>query len=224
MIKHFELADPERQLAVGHASRLAQESLATLFAIDERLGGIVARTRETTIGLMRLVWWREALTALDHAPPPAEPLLAAAAALRPDNVAGAELAALVEGWEALIDDPQFGPETLALHARERGARLFMLSGRVLGIEAEWLGDAGAGWALVDLARHASDGHGVDAILEAARADLERSCSRRWPRALRPLGMLAMLARRDARRGAKSFAPPASRGRLLRVMVHQWTGR
>ncbi len=223
MIKHSELADPERQLAVGHASRFAQESLATLFAIDERLGGIVARTREPSIGLMRLVWWRDALIALDHAPPPAEPLLAAAVALRPDQVSGTEIAAMVEGWEALIDDPELSEETLALHARERGARLFGLAGRVLGIEAEWLGDAGAGWALVDLARHVSEGHRVDAILAAAKPELERAVARRWPRTLRPLGMLAVLARRDARRG-KVLGTPASRGRLLRVMLHQWTGR
>ncbi len=223
MAKHSELADPERQLAVAHASRFAQESLATLFAIDERLGGIVARTREPSIGLMRLIWWREALIALDQAPPPAEPLLAAAAALRPDQVSGAEIAAMVEGWEALIDDPELTTETLALHARERGARLFALAGRVLGIEMDWLGDAGAGWALVDLARHVSEAHRTEAILAAARPELERAVGRRWPRTLRPLGMLAVLARRDARRG-KVTGKPASRGRLLRVMVHQWTGR
>src|SRR5262249_40968192 len=130
MIQRPDLVDPERQLAVAHAPRLAQESLGTLFAIDERLGGIVARTREPSIALMRLVWWRDALVALDQAPRPAEPLLAAAAALRPDHVAGTEIAAMVEGWEALIDDPDLGAETLELHARERGARLFELAGRV----------------------------------------------------------------------------------------------
>lgn len=224
MIKHSELADPERQLAVAHSSRLAQESLATLFAIDERLGSIVARAKEPTIGLMRLVWWREALVALDSAPPPAEPLLAAAAALRPDSIAGAELAAMVEGWEVLIDDPECGPEALVKHGRERGARLFALAGRVLGGEAAWIAQAGEGWALVDLARHMSEAKRIDAILEAAREPLERVGGRRWPRALRPLGMLAVLARRDARRGAAMLQAPASRGRLLRVMLHQWTGR
>src|SRR5262249_61196893 len=117
---------------------------------------------------------RAALAALDQAPPPAEPLLAAAAALRPDHVAGTEIAAVVEGWEALIDDPDLGAETLELHARERGARLFELAGRVLGLDAPWLANAGAGWALVDLARHVSGGERVDAILETARPDLERA--------------------------------------------------
>jgi phytoene synthase len=223
-MKRPDLADPERQLAVGHAPRLAQESLATLFAIDERLGSIVARTREATIGLMRLVWWRDALTALDHAAPPAEPLLAAAAALRPDGVAGAEIAAMVEGWEALIDDPELDEQTLALHAGERGGRLFVLAGRVIGVEAARLHEAGQGWALANLARHVSDPAQADRILETARPILEKAIPGRWPHALRPLGMLAVLAREDARRGAAALRPPASRGRLLRVMLHQTFGR
>jgi phytoene synthase len=223
MIGHPELIHVERRLAVAYAPRLAQQGLATLFAIDERLGGIVARTREPSIGLMRLIWWRDALIALDKAPPPAEPLLAAAVALRPDQVSGAEIAAMVEGWEALIDDAELTLETLALHARERGARLFGLAGRVLGHEADWLGDAGAGWALVDLARHLSDEERIRAILEAARPWLDRAVARRWPRRLRPLGMLAVLARGDVRSGAIT-SKPDSRGRLLRVMLHHWTGR
>jgi phytoene synthase len=222
MSPHLDIAHPERALAVHHASRLSQESLATLFAIDERLAGIVARTRETTIGLMRLVWWRDALAALDRAPPPAEPLLASAAALRPDRVSGAELSAMVEGWEALLDDPEMGSETLALHARARGAQLFRLAGRVLGAEPAWLGDAGAGWALADLARHMSDPSRSGAILEAAREPLGRVGA--WPRQLRPLGMLTVLAREDVRRGASALRQPGSRGRMLRVLFHQISGR
>jgi phytoene synthase len=219
-----DLTHPERQLAVHHAPRMTQESLATLFAIDERLGGIVARTRETTIGLMRLVWWRDALAALDSAPPPAEPLLAAAAALRPDRISGAELSTMVEGWEALLDDPEFGPDTLQIHAHARGARLFTLAGRVLGIEAMRLAEAGEGWALADLARHLSDPTQSDRILEAARGPLERSTAGHWPHRLRSLGMLAVLARSDVRRTADTLRPIGSRMRMLRVLAHQLTGR
>lgn len=214
----------EQQLAIAYAVHTARESLATLFAIDERLGGIVARTRETTIGLMRLVWWRDALAALDSTPPPAEPLLAAAAALRPDRISGAELSTMVEGWEALLDDPALDVATLEIHARARGARLFTLAGRVLGVEALRLSDAGEGWALVDLARHLSDAGQSDRILEAARAPLERAAAGHWPRRLRPLGMLTVLAQGDVRRGADALKPIGSRGRMLRVLAHQLTGR
>jgi phytoene synthase len=214
---------PERRLAIAHAHRLSREGLATLFAIDERLGGIVARTREPGIGLIRMVWWRDALAALDSAPPPAEPLLAAAAALRPDRIAGRDLAAMTDGWEALLDDADLSPETAALHARERGARLFRLAGRVLGRESERLSDAGEGWALADLGRHYASPARGDALFDLARAPLERAMVKRWPGMLRPLGMLTALALQDVRHGAEALRPPASPMRLVRLLLHRWTG-
>jgi phytoene synthase len=215
---------PERQLAIAHAPRHAREGLATLFALDERLAGFVWRAREPTIGLMRLTWWHDALTALDQAPPPGEPLLHAAAALRPDRISGHELAGLVEGWEALLDDPGWTRETMIRHAQARGARLFRLAARVLGREHDRADGAGEGWALADLARQTNDAGRVAALLKLAEAPLERGFAHSWPHDLRPLGMLAVLAREDVRRGQGALRPPASRGRLLRLLVHRWTGR
>jgi phytoene synthase len=215
---------PERQLAVAHAPRLARASLATLFALDERLAGFVWRAKEPTIGLMRLVWWRDALARLDEAPPPGEPLLHAAAALRPDRIAGHELAAMVEGWEALLDDPDWSPETMAQHGKARGAQLFRLAGRVLGREHERIDAAGEGWALADLARQTADPAKAQALLDMAEVPLEKGIVGGWPHVLRPLGMLAVLAREDVRRGHGALRPPASRWRLLRLLAHRWTGR
>ena len=216
---------PERQIAVAHAPRRAREGLATLFAIDERLADIVGRAREPTIGLMRLTWWRDALAALDDRPPPGEPLLHAAAALRPDRISGADLSLLAEGWEVVLDDPELGPESIALHAESRGATVFRLAGRVLGQDDERLALAGGGWALADLARRMPPDAGQGAaLLGRAGPMLEQALAACWPKALRPLGMLAVLAREDARRGHDALRPPASRGRLLRLVVHRWTGR
>ena len=218
------VSHPERQLAIAHAPRLARDSLATLFAIDERLASFVWRAREPMIGLMRLVWWRDALDALDRGPPPGEPLLHAAAALRPDRIAGHELAAMVEGWEALLDDPDWSAETMRLHGQARGAQLFRLAGRVLGREHARIDAAGEGWALADLARQTSDPARAAALLEMAEAPLDNGITGGWPHALRPLGMLAVLAREDVRRGHGALRPPASRWRLLRLLAHRWTGR
>lgn len=215
---------PERQLAIAHAPRQARESLATLFALDERLAGIVRRAREPAIGLMRLVWWRDALAALDAALPPGEPLLQAAAALRPDRIAGHELAAMVEAWEALLDDADWSTETVGFHARARGACLFRLAGRVLGHEHERLDAAGEGWALADLARQTPNPAKAAELFDLARAPLERAMAGPWPRSLRPLGMMTMLARDDVRRGHDALRPLASRWRLLRLLAHRWTGR
>ena len=215
---------PERRLAIAYAPPAARAGLTALFALDERLGGIVARTVEPTIGLMRLVWWRDALTALDGGPPPAEPLLAAMASA---GLSGVALGAMVEGWEALIDDPAFAETTVALHAVERGGRLFRLAGAILGAadtEAERLERAGAAWAQVDLARHTTDSARAADILASARMPLEAAMAARWPRRLRPLGQLVALALDDARRGVGRWREPASPARLLRILRLQLTGR
>lgn len=218
------LAHPERRLAVIHAPRLTRESLTTLFALDERLGGIVTQAREPMLALMRLTWWRDALAALDDEPPPAEPLLHAAAALRPDRISGADLAAMAEGWSALLDEPELTQRAAKLHAAERGARLFRLAGRVLGQASTVLDPAGEGWALADLARQARDPAQAEMLLGLARPLLDAAFAAAWSRSVRPLGMLAALAREDTRRGARALRPPASRGRLLRLLMHRWTGR
>jgi 15-cis-phytoene synthase len=214
---------PELRLAVAYARQVKWIELAILLALDERLSGVVTRTTEPMIGLMRLVWWRDALVALDAKEPPAEPLLQAAATLRPAGISGADLAAMVEGWEALLDDPESGPETMAAHGRDRGGRLFQLAARLIGAEDPRLAGAGAGWAMLDRARHAGSLAEAQGWIEAARQPLAATGGR-WSRALRPLGMLAALARQDVARGAERLRPPGDRGRLLRILAHQLTGR
>jgi phytoene synthase len=221
----IEPHDPERRLAVGYAPPAARAALAALFALDERLGGIVARTGEPTIGLMRLIWWRDALAALAIAPPPSEPLLIAAAEIVGRGIPANDLAAMVEGWEALIDDPALDEETVALHARVRGGGLFALAGAILGVDgSERLAIAGEGWARVDLARHFQNEERAAAILASARTPLAEAMKGVWPRPLRPIAQLAALAFDDARRGARHWRVPASPLRLLRILRVQTIGR
>ena len=106
------------------------------------------------VSRIRLAWWREALERLDHAPPPAEPVLQALAAHVLPLVSGAELAAMEEGWAALLDEGLLDSESLDRHAACRGGLLFRYSARLLG-EAEAAEPAGERWALVDLARHSA---------------------------------------------------------------------
>jgi phytoene synthase len=213
-------ADSDRLVALGYVPGAVRPAMAALFALDERLGGIVARAREPTIGLMRLVWWRDALDRLDRAAPPAEPLLAA---LAESGMAGAALAAMTAGWEALLDDPDLGDATVATHAQQRGGRLFTLAGDLLGAaptDVSRLAPAGAGWALADLARHLDRPERAAAIRDAARTMLAPAMATRWPRRLRPLGQLAALAMADAR-GTRPLGP---RRRVLRAFGHQLGGR
>jgi phytoene synthase len=215
---------PEHRLALGYAPAEARAGLAALLALDERLAEIVARPSEAAIRLMRLIWWRDALARLDTAPPPAEPLLVVLASL---EISGVDLAAMIEGWEALIDDPDLADETVAIHAQARGAGMFRLAGTLLSAdrsEIARLAQAGEGWARTDLARIAADPVRAGAILASARAPLRAAMAGPWPRRLRPIAQLAALGLDDVRRGIGRGRALASPLRLLRILYLQTTGR
>ena len=216
------IADPERSLAVAHAPRPSRRALETLFRLDERMGGIVGTTTEPTIGLMRLAWWRESLERLDSAPPPAEPLLQDIAHyLLPLGTSGAMLAGIEDGWAALLDGDMDEP-AIARHGRERGRRLFDAAAMILSASDDRLGAAGAGWALADLGHR----HSSAEVRRMARARaallLDVLPARRWPRAARPLAMLAVLARADAH--APQGRAQGSPRRLSRMLALRLTGR
>jgi phytoene synthase len=134
---------------------------------------------------------------------------------------------MVEGWEALIDDPDLAEDTVDLHARARGEGLFRLAGAILSAgeeECARLALAGNGWARADLARHAGDPASATRILASARLPLRQAMAGAWPRNLRPIAQLAALASDDVRRGAGRWRAPASPLRLLRILCLQTTGR
>lgn len=220
------LSDPERELAISYAPLEKRGHLRALWLFDERLGGIVARTTEPTIGEMRLLWWREALEAMGDGGDgdvPAEPLLIGIAdAVRASGGDPAEWAKLAEGWHALLQEPIETAE-LDRFASDRGGRLFGLSAQILGEEPdEGVRRTGRAWALADLGHRSSD----DAVAEDARsqsrtilAELERTV---WPRSLRPLGALAALVHRDVTSDTRR--KPGSPSRVARMAWHRLTGK
>ena len=208
--------DPERSLAFSYAPLAARPGLAALFALDDRLSRIVRETSAPAIGQLRLTWWFEGLERLDREPAPAEPLLQAVKErVLPAGVTGAALAGMIDGWEPLVldDAPDWG-----LVGRERGGRLFEAAARLLGAADPRIGAMGEGWALAEFAtrwRHPGGSPARD--LAAARlADL---FGPGLPRALRPLGALALLARSDL-----AGSRPGSPGRVARLLAHRLTGR
>lgn len=111
----------DRSLAILAVPSRHRPAIETLFALDARLAGIVRATREPMVGQMRLTWWHEALTKLDGAPAPAEPLLRDVQQhLLPAGVSGARLAGMIDGWEELIVADALGAETLDRHAGPAG--------------------------------------------------------------------------------------------------------
>ena len=210
---------PERALALSYAVE-GRAAAAAIFALDDRLATILRAARDPLIGQMRLTWWHGAITALDTAPPPAEPLLQALARdVLPAGPTGADLAALIEGWEALLDHPLTG-EAVSHHG-DRGRALFAAVGRVIGAVGDPVAEAGVGWALADLSRHISDDAMATLAADAARPWLDRALAVRWSRRGRALGVLAHLARLDL--GDRAVRPGSPR-RIARMLRHRLTGR
>ncbi|MBV9931416.1 MAG: squalene/phytoene synthase family protein [Alphaproteobacteria bacterium] len=212
--------DPDRLLALSYAPTRHRDAVGALWRLDAALGAVLAGRREPMLSRIKLVWWRDALEALDDRPAPAEPVLQAlAAAVLPRGVAGSELAAMEEAWGALLSPEPLTEADLDAYGAGRGGRLFRLSARLLGAEHPGVEAAGRAWALADLARHSN---AVDA--DAALAALRRiEPTPRLPAALRPLGMLAALARRDAEPGRPRWEPQGSPGRMWRMLRCRLTG-
>jgi phytoene synthase len=213
-----QAATDGRALALLVAAAPARAPIQALFALDSRLAGIVRATREPMVGQMRLTWWHEALTKLDGAPAPAEPLLRDVQHhLLPAGVSGARLAGMIDGWEELIVADALGAETLDRHAGARGAGLFAAAGMVLGGDSPLLAPAGRGWALADLAAHLSAPAAAGLAADAAQRELSQAFSVPWPAKLRPIGVLSLIARLDA-------TPGSALAKALKVGRFRITGR
>jgi phytoene synthase len=214
--------DRDRLLALSYISAKARPGVEALWQLDAALAAVLTSRRDPLISQIKLAWWRDALEQLDGGRPPAEPALEAVAAhVLPRGVTGKELSEMETGWTLLLTPDPLSADELDRFAAARGGLLFRYAARLLGGEASV--DAGAGgeaWALIDLARHS--GSEVDA--EAAVAAAASRRWGRWPSALRPLGMLAVLAHRDAEPGRPRWEEPGAPGRMLRMLRHRLTGR
>lgn len=222
-----DMRDPERQLMVAHLPVSLQPAVAALWLLDEALAAIVAATQQPVVGQMRLSWWHHALCGLDDGNVARHPVLQSVAAhLLPAGVTGGDLAALVDGWEVLLEPGPLDEAMLRLHAEQRGGALFALVARVIAGEAAAPGvrAAGSGWALVDLACHSRDvDAGARAVALAASCFTPEAMAR-WPAALRPLGMIAALARFDASRGRWRRRRQGAPLRVATMVAHRLFGR
>lgn len=214
--------DRDRILALSYVPTGPRAAVAALWRLDLALGNVLAGGRDPLLSQIKLAWWRESLERLDRERPPAEPALEAAAAhILPAGVSGADLSLMEEGWTVLLSPELLSAEDLAVHAAARGGRLFRYTATLLGSAPDDdVVAAGETWALVDLARHSANLPDADAALAAAR---ERLRPRRWPSRLRPLGMLAALAARDADPARPRWEEQGAPRRMLRMLRHRLTG-
>jgi 15-cis-phytoene synthase len=212
--------DPDRRLALAYVPAPARPALDALWRLDVTFASVLATGTDRMISRIRLAWWREALEALDRGAAPAEPLLRALQAhVLPSGILGAELAAMEEGWAVLLSGRMLTGEEMRGYASARGGRLFRLSARLLGARDFAVEQAGSLWALADFARHNASPEEANAAFEA----VEPGAAVRWPRPLRPLGMLAALARRDLERSGASWERQGSPARMVRMIRHRLTG-
>lgn len=211
----------EQALAVGYAPASARDGFAALLDLDHQLASILQSTTEPMIGQMRLTWWFEALEKLDREPAPAHPVLQRlASSVLPGGVRGADLAPMIEGWEALLDDGEpLDDERIARHAEARGGVLFASVGQLLGQEG--MAPLGTAWAKADLAQHVSD-HTVRArIAGVALSELDGVLAIKSPKPARGLSGLAVLARESLRHPDRLPGHPL---RAARLAWHGLTGR
>jgi phytoene synthase len=215
--------DPDRTLALAYVPAARRLAVEALWRLDAALASVLSTGKEPLISQIRLAWWREALERLDSEGAPTEPVLQALAGqVLPAGLAGVELAAMEAGWAVLLSAEPLGAADLELYASARGGLLFRYTARLLGETSPpaFVEAGGAAWALIDLARHSTDAPDADAAAKAARA-IARS---RWPAPLRPLGMLAALARRDAEPDRTRWEPQGAPRRMARMLRHRLTGK
>ena len=176
-----EIGDAER-LAIAYAPATSRARYRALLGLDATLRRIALSAREPLPAQLRLAWWRDACARLNEAQ--GHPVLEALRERWPHDPA--TLVALVDGWEELVaaDDFVGAAETLAM---ARGAALAACAGASEG-DAR---DAARAWTLAALSHHAPG----DSAREQMRATVRQLPAPLLPRALRPLAVLAGLARR-----------------------------
>ena len=197
------------RLALGYAPERSRNALHALWMLDDALGRVIATTTEPLIGQMRLTWWHEQVVGLDSGSVPAEPILVELARLICNHdVTGGALAALVEGWEVLLEPLPLSNEQLRAYATMRGERLFALSAKILGANVSM--GLGAGWALIDFAMRCSD----RVTRERALALFAR-VSINGPK---PLRILAHVAKSRSKQSSCEIVMPVSRWVILRAVL------
>jgi phytoene synthase len=217
--------DRDRFLATLYAPAAARRALFALNALDLELAGVVATTTEAMLGEIRLAWWRESLTKLDTAPPPAQPVLAALAAhALPLGVRGQALEPLEDAFLALLLDGRLAGRALDDHLDRRGGTLFGAWATVLGVAQPSARALGRVWALGQLVRPGIKAPPVDP--DDARRIAAAPLPSRLAPALRPLAALADFAVADVARalGNRRPAVPGSAGRQARLLWRVVTGR
>lgn len=184
---------PEAQVAIGYAMPEHRDAFAALLAFDHNLARSVAGASEAIVGQLRLAWWRDALAASGDALPRGNPLL--------DELAKGfgeqreQLAALVDGWEAvLLAEPIDRYAVQSLKAGRQAGWLALATALGLRANDAAVRIAAGRWAFADLISGLRQDDRNPEIIAVAQASLGQPAP--LPRTMRPLAVLDALARRS----------------------------
>jgi phytoene synthase len=202
-------SDPALGLALAWQPRATRPALAALFALDQRLGSVVARAREPLLAQMRLAWWRDQLGSGAEAVA-GEPLLAEIAGRWGERAR--HLAVLPDGWEHLLGDAPLAAEAVDAFATAKGEALAAFADPAgASSDRDSARAAGRRWALADFGWRASHSHERESALTLGRQ--VSSPPVRSPQ-LRGVAVLGGLARRALGRGEPLMH---GRGAILHAM-------
>ncbi len=223
LVATIKSRDRERWLSILWAPAPARPALVALHAFDLEQQRIVADTKESLLGEIKLAWWREQLDALGKGgPPQAQPILRALATEAiPRGVNPLTLSSMEEGFLPLLLD---GPLDAPALARARGVPLFealatVIAGAPLAAEArEAAAAAGVIWAWSRLLRGPWGEAGQH--LAGLRLPAIAAAPRPLPPSLRGLTHLALDDCSRAAGGRKLVRPaaPARQWRFLRAAL------
>ncbi|MEP3051714.1 MAG: hypothetical protein ABJP48_01870 [Erythrobacter sp.] len=191
-----ETLPEEMGIAIAHTPVALRSRMNVIFALDQRLGRIIAKSVEPALAQMRLAWWREMLQAPASERPSGDSVLDAIG----KSWIGYEkaLIALVDGWEELLIDPPLTKGVSMRFAQGRAAPFMCLvdeEARTLLIEIHAMR-----WALADLAAKVQSKE-ERAMLVSIGLNLEAS-EKRAPKELRGLIVLGALSLRALKRGGR----------------------
>jgi phytoene synthase len=203
------------EVALAWAPPRARAATAALLALDQRLGAILRHKREPVLAQIRLAWWRDRLGEPSDSWPRGDAVVDALRVWREP----AALASLVDGWESLLDET-LDAAAIGAFADGRARSFAALAGELgEGAASEAALRAGRLWALADLAGSLSDAGERQAVLALAQV---AEPPPRLPRSLRPLAVLAGLARHAVEQGGAPLL--AGRGSAIVAMRIGLAGR
>lgn len=208
--------NPLQRLIAAYAKSVDRDRYALLFALDARFADVVRSTTEILIGQMRLTWWRDILTMPASDRPVGEPLVAQISLVEDRGRNLAPLMALLDGWEAMLDDFPWDDRQFDHYAASRGEGYFAFAAggekALTPVQIQY----SRAWALWDLARHCSDRTMRTAAFDRCMAIVNGQSQPKFDRSGRPLSILCHLMARDVKKRqlADDLYNPASAARII----------